>query len=82
MAAEELDLSGEDALVLVEKRRVVRAIAQCPDAQLGTVAQLLAFFRRPGTRDASHLSTLPNRHVLLGIGDLSLHVIDQALQRM
>src|SRR5579859_3024120 len=65
----------------IQKRNIIRSIAQRADAQVWPVARLSAVVAAP----ASNLypaSTLDNRNILLRIGHFGSHAVDEVFQSM
>src|ERR1019366_5576330 len=67
---------------IIEKGRVVGTITQRSQTQVGTIAQLLAVLRAGGASYSSKVGALPHGNVLLRILNLTLDLVDRALQRV
>ena len=68
---------------VVEERSIVRAIAECRDAELALMPQIAAILRCTGAGNALQTRALPYRKLrLLGILNIAAYVVDESLQTM
>src|ERR1019366_1053635 len=67
---------------VIEEGRVVGTITQRSQPQVGTIAQLLAVLRAGGASYPPKIGAFPHGNVLLRILNLTLDLVDRALQRV
>src|SRR5207245_1171972 len=67
---------------VLQERRVIRARAQRPDAEIGAAARLLPDLEAAGVRDVVELVPLPDGEPGLRVLDVPGHVVDEFLERV